>query len=166
MTENSDTGVIRLQSVDDFIGHTTELIGQTVRELRVLSTDLEADWLGSEAVTDALRRFALGNRRASVHILVTDATAAVKANHRWLELIRRLSRLQCQVIKADILDSEPLKGTFVLSDRRGLVYRGALDAYTGFAHYDDRATVRQQREIFDQYWRYSQPSAEFRTLAL
>jgi hypothetical protein len=59
-----------------------------------------------------------------------------------------------------------MKGTFLLSDSTGLVYRNSQSRYLGFAHYDDRATVRQQIDVFDQYWRYSEESPEFRFLAL
>lgn len=166
MTERNDTGVIRLNSLDDFIEHSVELTRQTVRELTVLSTDLDRDWLGSDAMTDALRQFAIRNRRSKVRILVTETSPIVQGRHAWLDLIKRLSRIEIRVIRPDILDTEPMKGTFLLSDRSGLVYRNAETGYQGFAHYDDRATVRQQREVFEQYWRYSQESPEFRHLAL
>lgn len=166
MTERNDTGVIRLNSLDDFIEHSVELINQTGRELTVLSTDLDRDWLGSDAVTDALRQFAIRNRRSKVRILVTETSPVVKGRHAWLDLIKRLSRIEIRVIKPDILDTEPMKGTFLLSDRSGLVYRNSETGYLGFVHYDDRATVRQQLDVFEQYWRYSDESPEFRHLAL
>ncbi|WP_127556474.1 hypothetical protein [Saccharospirillum alexandrii] len=166
MTERSDTGVIRLNSLDDFIEHSVELINQTGRELTVLSTDLDRDWLGSDAVTDALRQFAIRNRRSKVRILVTETSPIVQGRHAWLDLIKRLSRIEIRVINPEILDTEPMKGTFLLSDRSGLVYRNSETGYIGFVHYDDRATVRQQLDVFEQYWRYSQESSEFRHLAL
>lgn len=166
MTERNDTGVIRLNSLDEFIEHSRELINQTGRELTVLSTDLDRDWLGSDAVTDALRQFAIRNRRSKVRILVTETDPVVKGRHAWLDLIKRLSRIEIRVIKPDILDTEPMKGTFVLSDRSALVYRNSETGYLGFVHYDDRATVRQQLDVFEQYWRYSEESPEFRQLTL
>ncbi|MEX0622629.1 MAG: hypothetical protein WD251_01905 [Saccharospirillum sp.] len=166
MTERNDTGVIRLNTLDDFIEHSRELINQAGRELTVLSTDLDRDWLGSDALTDALRQFAVCNRRSKVRILVTETSPVVQGRHAWLDLIKRLSRIEIRVIKPDILDTEPMKGTFLLSDRSGLVYRNSETGYIGFVHYDDRATVRQQLEVFEQYWRYSTESPELRHLAL
>lgn len=166
MTESSETGVIRLHNVDEFVEHTAEMMANSIRLVTVLSTDLEREWLGAQPVCDALRRFSIGNRRSQVRILTTDPTPAIKGGHPWLELIRRLSRVECHIINAEILDREPLKGTFILSDRSGIVYRGTEVGFEGFAHYDDRATVRQQLDVFDQYWRYSDISPEFRTLAL
>jgi hypothetical protein len=166
MTEGSDTGVIRLENLAAFTEHTAELIGQSIREVYVLSPDMALPWLGAEAVTDALRRFALTHRRAQIRILVCDASAVVQQRHPWLALIRRLSKIEARVIKPEILDTEPLKGSFVLSDRRGLVYRNSETEYLGFAHYDDRPTVQQQRNLFEQYWRYSAAHPEFRVLAL
>ena len=167
MQEPSETGVIRLNTLEDFITHTADLIPQSVRQVTVLSTNLEPEWLGAPSVTEALRQFAIQNARSQIRILVTETTSTVATSHPWLELIRRLSRVQARVIKPELLDTEPMKGTFVLSDRKGIVYR-ALDsgAWQGFAHYDDRATVRKQLDIFEQYWRYSEESPEFRTLAL
>lgn len=166
MNETGDTGVIRLETGGAFIEHATEMLANTRREITVLSSDLEPEWLGASRVCDALRRFAVRNRRSQVRILVTDASSVVKNRHPWLELIRRMSRIDCRVIKAEILDREPMKGSFLLSDRSGIVYRGSEAGYSGFAHYDDRATVSKQLEIFEQYWNYSDASAEFRTLAL
>lgn len=166
MRESKETGVIRLETVDEFIEHTAEIIAGAVREVTVLTTNLEPDWLGAEPVTDALRQFAIRTPRSRIRILTSDPGQAIKTGHPWMELIRRLSRIECRIIKAEILDTEPMKGTFVLRDRSGIVYRGSETGFIGFAHYDDRPTVRQQRDIFDQYWRYSEESAEFRTLAL
>lgn len=166
MTERSDTGVIRLESIEDFTEHTAELISQSIREVHVLSPDLSLPWLGNEAVTDALRRFAITHRRAHIRILVCDPGPVVQQRHPWLELIRRLSKIEARVIKPEILDTEPLKGSFVLSDRSRLVYRNSDTQFIGFAHYDDRPTVQQQRNLFEQYWRYSEAHPEFRVLAL
>lgn len=166
MTERSDTGVIRLENAEDFTEHTAELISQSIREVHVLSPDLSLPWLGNEAVTTALRRFAISQRRAQIRILVCDPASVVQQRHPWLDLIRRLSKIEARVIKPEILDTEPLKGSFVLSDRRGLVYRNSDSQFLGFAHYDDRPTVQQQRNVFDQYWRYSDAHPEFRVLAL
>lgn len=167
MQESSDTGVIRLEDVADFVEHTVEMIRNSVRRVTVLTTDLEPEWLGTEPVVDALRQFAIKNRRSQVRILTTDPTLAVRANHPWLELIRRLSRVEARVIKSEILDTEPMKGTFVISDLSGIVYRASdSGAWQGFAHYDDRATVRQQLDVFEQYWRYSEESPEFRKLVI
>jgi hypothetical protein len=166
MTERNDTGVIRLDTLEGFIEHSQELINQTGRELTVLSTDLARDWRGSEPDTDAMRKFAVRNRRSKVRILVTETNPIVQSRHAWLDLIKRLSRIEIRVIKPEILDSEPMKGTFLLSDRSGLIYRNSETGYLGFAHYDDRATVRQQLDVFEQYWRYSAESPEFRHLAL
>lgn len=167
MTESSETGVIRLENPDGFIQHTVELINQGIRKVTVLTTDLEPEWLGAEPVVEALRQFAIKNRRSEVRILTTDPMPAVRSNHPWLELIRRLSRVEARVIKSEILDTEPMKGTFVISDLSGIVYRAAdSGAWQGFAHYDDRATVRQQLDVFEQYWRYSEESPEFRKLVI
>lgn len=167
MTESSDTGVIRLNQAEDFVHHTVELINTCTRRVTVLSTDLEPLWLASDHVTEALRQFAVQNRRSEVRILTTDPTAVVQVNHPWLEVIRRLSRVDARVIKSEILDREPMKGTFVIGDLSGLVYRASDgDAWQGFAHYDDRATVRQQLDVFEQYWRYSEASPEFRKIVV
>lgn len=158
----SETGVIRLNTVEEFTEHSAEVLCDVIRTVNILATDLDKPWLGHDMVVDALKRAVITNRRVQVRILMTDPTLAIRLNHPLLALIKKLSRIEARVIQEDILDKVPLKRTFILVDRDKLVVKQTLQDYVGFAHFDDKHSVQNLTEEFDQYWRYSETHADLR----
>ncbi|EAR07784.1 hypothetical protein [Reinekea blandensis] len=158
----SETGVIRLDSADGFAQHSCEVLANALRTINIVSTDLERTWLGHTEVVDALKRAVIKNRRVHVRILLTEPGDAIAQKHPLIPLIKRLSRMEARVIEDDILDKVPLKHTFLTVDRSRVVLRQTQDEFIGFAHYDDRPTVSQLQDTFDQYWRYSRQHPDLR----
>lgn len=165
-TTDLNTGVIRLNSVDEFVTQSTELIPTGIRCINIISHDLALPWLGQESVVDALKHFILSNRRARLRLLVGETRNALSVNHPLIPLIKKLSRIEARVIEEEILEKEPLKYEYLLVDRSGLVVKQKPDQYIGFAHHDDKTTVKNLKSSFDQYWRYSQPSPELRYFSI
>ncbi|MFQ3228822.1 hypothetical protein [Reinekea sp.] len=165
-TTDLNTGVIRLSNVDEFITHSTEIIPTAIRSINIISHDLALSWLGQEAVIDALKQFILTNRRARIRLLVGETRSALSANHPLIPLIKKLSRIEARIIEEEILEKEPLKYEYILVDRSGLVVKQKPDQFIGFAHPDDKTTVKNLQSSFDQYWRYSQPSPELRYFSI
>lgn len=166
MSEASETGVIRLSSAEHFVEHSTELVNNTIRTVNIITDSLELPWLGDDALVNAVKMAVIKNRRVHVRILVTETKQAVAQSHPLLALIKRLSRIEARLIEPEILDKEPLKQAFLLVDRAGIVLRNNLEEYAGFAHYDDKPTVKNLNNRFDQYWRYSKTSPELRFVYL
>lgn len=162
----SQTGVIRLDSIEDFISQSTPLIDSGLRSINIISQDLNRPWLGSDAVVTALKQFILTNRRAHLRLLIAQTTHTLRTDHPLVPLIKKLSRIEARIIESEILEKEPLGYEFILVDRGGVVLRQALDNYIGFAHTDDKTTVKGLQSSFDQYWRYSQPSPELRYFSI
>lgn len=158
----SETGVIRLEHAEEFVQHSCEIVSSAIRQINLLSTDLEQPWFGDEAFVNAIKKAVVQNRRVKVRILVADPTLAIRRQHPLIPLIKRLSRIEARVIEDEILDKEPLKHSFLLVDRGQLVVRQVREDMIGFAHYDDKPTVKKLNETFEQYWRYSATHADLR----
>lgn len=166
MTDASDTGVIRLSNAEQFIEQSVSLLSQTIRTVHIITDTLDFPWLGNEDVIDAIKAAVIKNRRVHVRILVTETKQAVSLGHPLLNLIKRLSRIEARLIEPEILDKEPLKHGYLLVDRGGVALRQSLDSYVGFAHHNDKPTVKRLTDRFDQYWRYSKTSPELRFVYL
>lgn len=167
MTEPSseaptENGVIRLDNAEAFARQSREILSSAIRTVNIVSTDLERAWFGQSAVVDAVKKAVIQNRRVHVRILLTDPGAAIAQKNALIPLIKRLSRIEARVIEETILDKVPLKHSFLTVDRSKVVLRQTQDEFIGFAHYDDRQTVSNLQETFDQYWRYSSSHPDLR----
>lgn len=160
--EPTDTGVIRLDNAEAFARQSQEVLGTAIRTVNIVSTDLERAWLGHSAVVDAIKKTVIQNRRVHVRILLSDPSTAISQKNALIPLIKRLSRIEARVIEEDILDKVPLKHSFLTVDRSKVVLRQTQEEFIGFAHYDDRQTVSNLQETFDQYWRYSKSHPDLR----
>ena len=166
MQEPTDRGVIRLNSVEDFIEITPRVIKPALRSIDILTPDLEKPWLGSTVVVESLKAAVIRNRRIHVRCLIADPTLAVKTDHPLLGLIRKLSRIEARVISNELQEKQPLKNSMLLVDRSGVVLRQSNDAFIGFGHFDDKQTVKRLKAEFELYWRYSETNAYLRAFSL
>lgn len=162
MAEPSDTGVIRLENAEEFVQHSVEILQNPVRSVCLLCNDFDKPWLGHEQLVDALKKAVIKNQRVDVRILLANTTLAIRTHHPLLPIIRKLSRMEARVIQEEMLDKQPIKENFLLVDRDKLVVKQLQQDYVGFAHYDDKHSVQNFTESFDQYWRYSNSHADLR----
>jgi len=165
-TGDTETGVIRLEGIEPFIDNTNALLKPALRQVDILTEALDPAWLGDDRVIEQLKQTILKNRRSQIRLLIADSVPAVRSHHPLLALIRRLDRFEARVINKDLIEKQPLTAEYLLVDRGGIIVRQSLTDYLGFVHFDDRATVRNQREAFAVYWRYSHAHADFRHLQL
>lgn len=166
MTEESDTGVIRLNTLEEFVAQSSIIVSHAVRKVDVLTSTLAPAWLGSSALVAALKQAVLKNHRLQVRILIADVLPAIEADHPLIPLIRRLSRIEARVIDEQTLIKQPLKAELLLVDRGGIVMRQSSEQFVGFAHQDDKQTVAVQQGVFDQYWRFSKTHSDLRHVYL
>jgi hypothetical protein len=166
MTETSDTGVIRLNSHEEFVLHTEPLVKNSVRKIELLVNTLEPSWLGNPGVVEAIKQAVLKNRRLHLRLLIADVESVIECDHPLLPLIRRLSRIEARIIDGQTLAKQPLKNELLLVDRGGIIMRQSTTQFIGFAHYDDKQTVTVQQGVFDQYWRFSKTHSDLRYVYL
>lgn len=161
-SEPSETGVIRLTNAEEFVETSKDLLNPVIRNINILTTDFEREWFGHTSVTEALKKAVITNRRVTLRILVADPTKAIKTKHPLIPLIRKLSRIEARVIQEEILEKQPMKQSFCLVDRSRLIVRQSFDQFMGFAHFEDKHSVKNFNEMFDQYWRFSSTHADLR----
>jgi len=163
-SKKTETGVIRLTGIEPFIEHTIELLKPARRSVDILTTDMDKPWLGNNNVVEQIKQTLLKNRYAEVRLLVADPTLAIRSGHPLIGLIRRLSRFEAKVIDTEILDKQPIKSGYLLIDQGGIIMKQSLTDFTGFVHFDDKQTVKSQKESFEQYWRYSHSHSDLRDI--
>jgi hypothetical protein len=170
MTDNkvneSETGVIRLNHAEEFVENSLLMLKPVIRTIHILAPKLELGWFGNAELTEQLKRSIIKNRRVQVKLITTDPTEALRINHPLIPLVRKLSRFEARVIPSEILDKQPLKKYFLLVDRQGVVVNQLLDEYVGFAHFDDKHTVKTLTGEFDQFWRLGVEHADLRHVYL
>ncbi len=164
--EPTETGVIRLESVEEFVEYSAELIKPALRSVTILTPDMERLWLGAELVVDSIKLGIVKNRRLQVRLLVADPTLAIRTGHPLLGLIKKLSRFEARVISKEMQEKQPLTTSMILVDRGGVVVRQSGDNFIGFCHFDDKHTVKNLNADFDQYWRYSETHADLRYFSI
>ncbi|MEJ2042424.1 MAG: hypothetical protein P8X74_07335 [Reinekea sp.] len=163
-TSNNETGVVRLQGLEDFIQHSVELITPVLRQINILTPDFNADWLGAGEFVEQLKLCIVRNRRVKVRLLLVDPISGIRQNHPLIPLIKRLSRFEARVITREFADKQPLKNAQLLVDLGGVLVRQSFSDYVGFVHYDDKHTVKNLLEDYEQYWRFSTVHADLRHL--
>ncbi len=166
MNASTGTGVIRLETLEAFNQQSLMLLKDALRSIDILSTDLSRPWLGNDDVIEGLKHAVIQNRRLTLRLLIADATLAIKTDHPLIALTRKLSRINAREIDSQVLEKMPIKHEFLLVDRGGIVLKQAPERYNGFAHLNDRQTVQSQRELFDQYWRFSHEHPDLRSFHL
>lgn len=156
-------GPVRLESPGEMRSTSALMAGQAIRELRIFSRDLDAALYDQYEFLESVRRLALANPRAPVHILVVDAAPAVRRGHRLLELARQLSsRIAIRRIPAEFHHHTE---AYLLADDQGYVLRSHADLTEGSADFAAPSRVRRLLEQFEHIWDRSAEPPELRTFA-
>ena len=163
--ENTDTGVIQLESLDACRTQACVLLQSAIREVRIVSSDMELPLYGDAEVYTCLRTFVTANRNARLEIILASDKELVGAGHPVLDLSRRLtSSISIEVLEPEYVEAQKPFPVFMLIDRRGLLYRPDCSKYAGFAHHDDVAAAIKLREQYNELKRLSKPSREAKRL--
>jgi len=165
-SEKSDTGVIRLDKLEEFIHYSAEILTPVIRTVNILTNDMDKLWLGHVDIFEKIKLAVIKNRRIQVRLLVGDPSLALKINHPLIPLIRKLSRFEARVIDQEMLEKVPMRNSFILVDRGGIIMKQSEKEHIGFAHFDDKQSVKNQLEVFDQYWRFSYTHSDLRHVYL
>lgn len=153
---------LRLDGVEDFNRATAALVGQTRRELYIVTPDFEPERYNNDAFADAISAFARRSRHSDVRILLGDPTIAVRWGHRVVTLARRLPT-RLRIRQLDENDFERAEA-FIVADDIGLLRRDSMDGYNGSLA--ARAIPHAQRasQRFTELWERSRSIADFRIL--
>ncbi|MGD8630253.1 MAG: hypothetical protein PVH38_04515 [Gammaproteobacteria bacterium] len=157
-----DRDMIRLAGSEDVRTIAVELARQAQRILLLYTHDMEARIYDRqpfiEAVTGLVRRYP----GACFNVLVQDADRVVKEGHRLVELARRLgSSIQ---IRRCAEQYRRYRGTFLLADNAGYLYRPVSSRFEGLASFNNAAEVERLGKYFREVWEHSNTEMELRRL--
>jgi len=153
-----------LDGLDDFQQQSLLLVQQSIRQIAILTRDLDAPVYDTAEFIQALSNFARASRHAQVQILVKDTKPAIERGHKLIRLTQRLSgKIQLKKMTVEPNNSEM---GFMLCDNSQLLYKNDEATYRGFANFQAMREVRQLREQFNYVWQYAQEEPEFKQLSL
>lgn len=134
------------------------------RQLSIFSRDLEPQVYDTPEFLAAVKNLALSGSKASVRILLIDATRATRDGHRLVGLARRLSSfVEIRKPHRDYLD---LAEAFMIADEQGLLYRTLATRWEGIVDPHDPMQAREKLKLFDDIWQRSHSDPETRQLRI
>jgi len=154
-----------LRGFDEVGRAASTLADQCVRELRVLTPDLESRVYDNDAFVEAAKRLALSSRFARLRFLVVDSGPAVRSGHRLITLARKLTTF-IAVRRVGPASRDGTIDAFLLADDRGLLYRSLGDRPDGTVCFNAPLAARVQAARFDELWAESQTDPDMRRLHL
>jgi predicted GNAT family N-acyltransferase len=157
-------GSVELHGRDHIRAAGIRMAGQSRRELRIFSHDLDPDLYDNREFLEAVRAIALRGREAAVRVLLVHAEPAIRRGHRLIEAARQLSsKVQ---IRGVPLDFQRHTEAYLLADDRGFLLRRLADTYEAVADFNDPKEVRRLRQEFEQIWALGEIHQELRRLHL
>ena len=143
---------------------TVQLCASALREVCLLSPQLDHAVFDRSELADSLSALIRGSRQSSVRILVADSRHLVQRGHRLLSLARRLP----SSVRIRKLTEHPQwnNETMVIRDRDGLLYKPGDSDHNGFYEPSSRASARRRLELFEELWRCGEEDVELRSLSI
>jgi len=138
------------------------LARQARRSIDLVSRDLEPRIYDQNGFIDAVRALATRGRGVRIRLLVHSVEAVVAADHRLLELSRRLSSF-IEIRKLGEEDGN-FNEAFLIADGSGYIHRPQSDRVEGEACLYDRLRARELVRIFTELWDRSASDPNVRRL--
>ncbi|MBK5967704.1 MULTISPECIES: GNAT family N-acetyltransferase [Thiorhodovibrio] len=142
-----------------------QLAAQALRQVELLSADLQPAVYDQQDFVDALRHLAIERRgRLPVRILVIDPEPSIRRGHRLIELARVLSSdLQIRLVPKDWAEH---CDQFLLCDRGGLFLTRYQDPRRTLVDFSSGAETLRLRRLFDEIWEQGEIHPGLRRLYL
>lgn len=161
----SDTSLILIDELEDFTKHSVQVVEASRREVLLLSKTLDPAIYNNEPFYQSILDLARSDRNVQVRILVKDIQPVVEQGHRILNLARRLS----SKVEIRKLLSRPQKDsiTYLIGDRKHLLYMHEDLVYNGFANYEAAQESKSLADEFTYLWdKHSELDPALRTMLL
>lgn len=140
------------------------VLGQSRREILLVTPDLEAARFDNEDFVEALSVFARSSRHAVTRILVGDPAEAVREGHKLVALLRRLSsRIEIRQLHEDVFDRDV---AWMLADHTAVLRCTDRSPWQGGLTPKDPARGRRYREQFQLWWQHAELIPDFRDLKI
>lgn len=149
-TSKTDTNLILIDELNDFSKHSLQVVGSSRREIILLSKTLDPAIYDNEPFYQGILDFARGDRNVQVKILVKDIKPVVEQGHRILNLARRLSS-KIEIRKL-LVKPEKDSITYLIGERRHLLYMHEDQVYNGFVNYEAAQESKSLADEFTYLW--------------
>lgn len=167
MTDAGDApqeGYRTLDSAEALRDAMVEVARSADRQLAILAQELEGAVFDDRAFVDAVKRFCLTRRHATVRVLAGSGQRTFRDGNRFVYLGRRLtSFFEFRQVSREYADH---RQSFMVADHSAVVFRPYGDRWEGTVDLADPATARRCLELFDEMWQHAEPAVEFRQLDL
>ncbi|NOV28682.1 GNAT family N-acetyltransferase [Methylomonas sp. ZR1] len=164
-TREVSVDAVRLETVESTLTATRQLVMAARRQICIYSRDLDFVLYGQKDLVEALKQFTLGNRNASVQIIVQEPASLRHQVHPIVELAQRLPSYFLIRVPDEAEDLQ-YPSAFIINDSDGYLFRLLGNRYDGHWSPNLPARHRPLREEFERVWQRSSACAEFRALSL
>lgn len=145
------------------IAATLGVIDSARQRVNIYSPELDPGVLDTPEVTEALRRFAVG--QGEIRILVHEPAAPQRDLSPLIGLHQRLpSLVTFRAVEEPFDRSYP--SAYIANDRSGYYFRPMAPRLQGDTRLDDRARARHLQSLFDPVWERARPCTEYRALGI
>ena len=158
------TGVLHLNSIDDFNAIDLSMVSQATRNIRIFTQDLDHELYDNDIFVGSISDIARKHRSTIIQILVIDPSKAIKHGHKLVELSKRLtSAVFIRKVHDDYVKN---KESFLLVDNRGLVRRPKANVLKGTAEFRAIPDAQSKEAYFIEVWEKSSEDPSLRRLPL
>jgi len=156
---------VRIEGLETIRAAVAELTAATRRELRILSTDLQAPLYDQQPFLEAARRLVTSGRQPTIQVLTVDIATAVTYGHRLIELARRLASF-IEIRRLDPADADIVE-TFLLADHLSFIRQPhAMNDRTAILAKRSPLEGRDLARRFEKLWERASPDPNLRRLWL
>ncbi len=164
MTPLQTPDLYRLESAEDFLNQTHNMIERGKRTLNLLSDNLDPLIYDRNDTVALISAFSRRARNIEVRILVRDTRNLSAQGHRLAKLHQRLpSKIQLRKLTAEPTNSQM---GYLCVDAQFLIYKNDESCYLGFANYRAFSEIKTLREEFDRLWEQAETDPGLRILHL
>lgn len=140
----------------------THMLNQAQRQFYVVARDLDRKIFDRDNFSAALLQLARMSRYSDIRFLLHDTEDAVRYGHEVLRLAQRMSSYIQVCIIGD--DHKQYNESFVLADRKGVIYRGLSNRYDALVEYNHPRLAAELQNTFDDMWAHAHTDPNFRQL--
>lgn len=164
-TSETDTNLLLIDELDDFLKHSLQLVEASRRELLLLSKTFDPSLYNNDEFYQRILDLARSDRNVQVKILVKDIQPVVEKGHRILSLARRLSS-KVEIRKL-LIKPEKDSIAYLIGDRKNLLYMHEDQVYNGFVNYEAAQECKSLADEFTYLWdKHSVLDPALRTMLL
>ena len=156
--------LIRVETREDNHLAAVRLAQQCMRNLEIISRDLDPSIYDTPDFVDAVKQLALKSRFAKIRILVFEPETIVHHGHRLIDLARHLSSY-IELRKASS-ENKDYNEALIIADEIGFLHRDSTERYEGKLNFNDKRQSKYLLQQFEKLWETGTPDPNLRGLTI